>query len=115
VWQAAEHVDAEIYNGSGALVWNETAVPDPDAARKFYAAVFDYAYQPVEGAGPAYTTVHLEGDPLGGIGRLDHSPSGAPPHWMTYFMVADTDVAVAAATELGTAMLGGPVDFPTAS
>jgi len=39
VWQAAEHVGAEIYNEPGALVWNEAAVPDPDAARKFYAAV----------------------------------------------------------------------------
>jgi uncharacterized protein len=71
VWQAAEHVGAEIYNESGALVWSEAAVPDPDAARKFYAVVFDYAYQPVEGASPAYTTFHLEGNPLGGIGGLN--------------------------------------------
>ena len=112
VWQAAEHVGAEIYNEPGALVWNEAAVPDPDAARKFYAAVFDYSYQPVESAGPAYTTVHLEGDPLGGIGGLDNSPPEAPPHWMTYFMVADTDAAVAAATERGATVLGGPIDTP---
>lgn len=111
-WQVAGHLGAEIYNEPGALVWNEAAVPDPDAARKFYAAVLGYSYQPVEGAGPAYTTFHLEGDPLGGIGGLDDSPPGAPPHWMIYFMVADTDVAVAAATERGAMVLAGPLDTP---
>lgn len=111
-WQAAGHVGAEIYNEPGTLVWNEAAVPDPDAARKFYAAVLGYSYQPVEGAGPAYTTFHLEGDPLGGIGGLDNSPPGAPPHWMIYFMVADTDAAVAAATERGATVPGGPLDTP---
>lgn len=111
-WQAAKHVGAEIYNQPGALVWNEAAVPDPDAARKFYAAVFGYSYQPVEGAGWEYTTFHGEGDALGGIGGLDNSPPGAPPHWMIYFMVADSDIAVAAATERGATVLAGPFDTP---
>ncbi len=112
VWQAAEHIGAEIYNEPGSLVWNAAALPDPDTARKFYAAVFDYSYQPVEGAGPAYTTFHREGDPLGGIGGMGEHPSGTPPHWMTYLMVADTDVAVAVATERGATVPGEPVDTP---
>ena len=82
VWQAGGHLGAEIYNEPGALVWNEAALPDPEAGRQFYAAVFGYSYQPVEGAGPAYTTFHAGGDPLGGIGGMDTSPPGAPPHWM---------------------------------
>ncbi len=109
VWQAAAHIGAEIYNEPGSLVWNEGALPDPDTARKFYAAVFGYSYQPVEGAGPEYTTFHREGDPLGGIGGL---PTGTPPHWMSYFMVTDTDVAVTTATERGGTVRGEPVDTP---
>lgn len=31
---------------------------------------------------------------------------------MTYLMVTDTDVAVAAATECGATALGGPIDTP---
>ncbi len=112
VWQAAEGIGAEIYNEPGSLVWNEAAAPDADSARKFYAAVFDYSYQPVEGAGNEYTTFHREGDPLGGIGGLANQPPATPPHWMTYFMVADTDVAVAAATERGATVLAEPVDTP---
>ncbi|MGH3922479.1 MAG: VOC family protein, partial [Pseudonocardiaceae bacterium] len=109
VWQAAGSIGAEIYNEPGSLVWNEAGVPDPDAARQFYAAVFGYSYQPVEGAG-AYTTFHREGDPLGGVGGLDDRPPGASPHWLAYFMVADADAAVSAATERGATVLSGPLD-----
>jgi uncharacterized protein len=112
VWQAADSVGAEIYNEPGSLVWNEAAEPDPDAARKFYAAVFGYSYLPIEGADPEYTTFHREGDPLGGIGGLGEAPPGTPPHWMIYFSVTDTDAAVAAATERGATVLSGPVDTP---
>lgn len=112
VWQAAEGIGAEIYNEPGSLVWNEAAVPDPDVARKFYAAVFGYSYHSVEGAGPEYTTFQGGGDPLGGIGGLGDRPPGTPPHWMVYFMVADTDAAIAAATERGATVVGGPVDTP---
>lgn len=112
VWQAAGGIGAEIYNEPGSIGWNEAAVPDPDADRQFYAAVFGYSYQPVEGAGPDYTTFHHGEDPLGSIGGLDDRPSGTPPHWMIYFMVADADAAVAAATELDATVRSGPFDTP---
>jgi predicted enzyme related to lactoylglutathione lyase len=112
VWQAAESIGAELYNEPGALLWNDAAEPDADAARKFYAAVFGYSYQPVEGAGAEYTTFHRDGDPLGGIGGLGDRPPGTPPHWMTYFSVDDTDAAVTAATERGATVLSGPLDTP---
>lgn len=110
VWQAAGSVGAEIYNEPGSLVWNEAGVADPAAARQFYSAVFGYTYQPVGGAGPAYTTFHRGGDPLGGIGGLDEMPAGTPPHWLAYFMVADPDAATVAAVERGATVLLGPLD-----
>jgi|SRR5579884_1678266 predicted enzyme related to lactoylglutathione lyase len=112
VWQAGNHIGTEIYNEPGSLVWNEAALPDPDAGREFYAAVFDYSYQPVAGAGPDYTTFHRGGDPLGGIGGLRYRPPETPPHWMGYFMVADTDAAVNAAAQRGATVLSGPIDTP---
>ncbi|MDQ3987814.1 MAG: VOC family protein [Actinomycetota bacterium] len=112
VWQAAEDIGAEIYNEPGALVWSEAALPDAEAGRRFYATVFGYSYQPVDDAVPDYTTFHREGDPLGGIGGMQDSPPGFPPHWMSYFMVSDTDAAVASATERGAAVLAGPLDTP---
>lgn len=112
VWQSAGSVGAEIYNEPGSLVWNEAGVADPDAARQFYGAVFGYSYQPIEGAGPAYTTFHRDGDPLGSIGGLDNMPAGTPPHWLAYFMVVDADAAVAAAVERGAEVPSEPFDTP---
>ena len=112
VWQSAGSIGAEIYNEPGSLVWNEAGVADPDAARQFYAAVFGYSYQPVEGDSQAYTTFHRDGDPLGGIGGLDSMPSGTPPHWLAYFMVTDADAAAAAAVERGATVPNGTFDTP---
>ncbi|HEU0090004.1 MAG TPA: VOC family protein [Pseudonocardiaceae bacterium] len=112
VWQAAAGIGVEIYNEPGALVWNEAGVPDPEAARQFYATVFGYSYQPVDDADPTYATFHREGAALGGIGGLDGSPPGTPPHWLAYFMVADADAALAAATQRGATLRSGPVDTP---
>lgn len=112
VWQPGEVFGVEIYNEPGALVRNEATLPDAEAGRQFYAAVFGYSYQPVEGAGPDYTTFHAGGDPLGGIGGMGDRTSGTPPHWMAYFMVDDADTAVAAAQQRGATILGGPTDTP---
>ncbi|PZS24296.1 MAG: hypothetical protein DLM62_10440 [Pseudonocardiales bacterium] len=112
VWQAAATIGIEIYNEPGALVWNDARQPDPDAARQFYANVFGYRYQPVQGAPPDYTTFHLDGDPLGGMGGMMGAPAGTPAHWVGYFSVADADAAVTAATAGGGSVLGGPDDTP---
>src|SRR5262249_49914554 len=112
VWQAAEAIGVEVYNEPGSLVWNEAAVSDPDKARKVYAALFGYSYHSVEGTGGEYTPCHREGDPLGGIGGLGDRPAETPSHWMIYFMVPDTDAALAVATERGATVLNGPFDTP---
>ncbi|HEX2297959.1 MAG TPA: VOC family protein [Pseudonocardiaceae bacterium] len=111
VWQYAGSVGAEIYNEPGSLVWNEAAVADPDAAREFYAAVFGYSFQDIDGDDTAYT-FHRGGDPLGSISGLDASPAGTPSHWLAYFMVGDADIAAAVAVERGATVTGGPFDTP---
>ncbi|MGB8963859.1 MAG: VOC family protein [Pseudonocardiaceae bacterium] len=112
VWQAAATIGVEIYNEPGALVWSDARLPDPDAGRQFYTNVFGYRYQPVPGAPADYTTFHLDGDPLGGMGAMMGAPAGTPAHWVTYFSVADADAAVAAATAGGGSVLSGPDDTP---
>jgi hypothetical protein len=112
VWQAATTIGVEIYNEPGGLVWSDSRQPDPDAARQFYANVFGYRYQPVEGAPADYTTIHLDGDPLGGMGGMMGAPADTPAHWVAYFSVADADAAVTAATAGSGSALAGPHDTP---
>jgi hypothetical protein len=103
LWQGGLNTGVKIYNEPGALVWNEAAVDDPAAARKFYAAVFGFSFDEVDGAA-GYTTFAAGANPLGGLGgHQDGSPKG----WTACFSVTSTDGAVSA-VEAG----GGKVTMP---
>lgn len=113
VWQAGDHIGAGVVNEPGSLVWEDLRSPDPDAARRFYAAVFGYTMAPVEMAGPDYTTFALPGEeaPAGGMGGM-FGQDDAPAHWLVYFAVADTEAAVAAARHHGGKVVQEPTDSP---
>ena len=101
VWQAREHIGASHVNEPGGLVWEDLAVPDPDAARAFYGAVFGFVYDELPEGAPAGYQLFRRPDepwPLGGMGGL---AAGAYPSWLPYFSVRDTDAAVAAALDNG--------------
>lgn len=112
VWQAIGMIGAEIYNEPGGLAWTDARLTDPDTARSFYTAVFGYRYQPMPGAPDHYMTFHLDDAPLGGIGGMMDPAADLPSHWVPYFSVPDTDVAVSAATRLGGALQGPVMDSP---
>ena len=110
VWQHSEHIGAGVVNEPGGLVWEDNAVPDPDAIRPFSAAVFGYRYDPAPGVGTDYTTfTGAEPYPLGGIGGV---VPGSPPHWLAYYAVADTDAAVAATERAGGTVVRAATDSP---
>ena len=108
LWQAGEHTGVQIYNEPGGLVWNEAAVDDPEAARRFYSAVFGFRFDEVEGAG-GYATFATDGGSLGGRGAPQ---SGAPTGWATCFAVASTDDAVATIEAAGGKVIMAAQDMP---
>jgi hypothetical protein len=112
VWQAGTMIGASLVNEPGSMVWEDLRSSDPDAARAFYGALFGYEYEPIELAGPDYTTFRLPSEqaPLGGMGGMMDSPDGTPSHWLVYFAVADTDAAVAAAEAAGGSVLAPAKD-----
>lgn len=112
VWQAGTHIGAGITNEPGGMAWEDLRSTDPDTARAFYSAVFDWEMHALEAAGPDYTTFHLPGEEAarGGIGGMMGAPEGTPSHWLAYFAVADADAAVSAATSRGGASLAPPFD-----
>ena len=105
LWQAGSHIGASLVNEPGGLVWEDLRSSDPDASRAFFAALFGFTYEAVEGF-DGYTTFTqpADGHILGGIGPEE---PGQRPGWVPYFGVEDADAAVAAA---GTA--GGKVLVP---
>lgn len=112
VWQAAGMNGFAVYNEPGGVTWEDARLADPDAGRAFYAAVFGYNYEPIEGAPADYGTFDIGGDPLGGMGGMMGAPEGTPSHWVAYFSVPDTDAAVATARRHGGTVLGEPWDTP---
>src|SRR3954447_24480747 len=106
LWQSGTHTGLRIYNEPGSLVWNEGAVDGPEAARRFYSAVFGFGFDEVPGAG-GYTTFATGGNPLGGLGG--HQP-GSPKGWTVCFSVASTDDAVAKVEAVGGKVTMSPQD-----
>lgn len=112
LWEAREHTGFGRYDEPGAVTWNEAALDDPDAARAFYAAVFGYTYDAVDGP-EGYTTFRTADrpaeQPQGGFGGT--SPN-APKGWLVCFSVASADDAVAAVEAAGGKVTMAPVDSP---
>jgi predicted enzyme related to lactoylglutathione lyase len=107
VWQPGQHTGADIYNAPGALTWNELATRDPAKAAAFYSKVFGWE-APADAATAQYVEWKLGGRTIGGMMPMgDTYPASVPPHWLTYFAVADCDRAVAAV-----AAVGGKVVMP---
>ena len=110
LWQGRAHVGCQVVNQPGALLRNDLVTPDPERARAFYAAVFDFTLD----ANPDLPDVDFtflrrpDGYEIGGIMGVAGVPSSA---WNILFEVADTDAAVARATAAGGTVTSPPEDF----
>ena len=100
LWQSGDHTGFDRYNEPGSDVWNEVMVGDAELGRDFYSSVFGYTYTDI-GQGIDYSTIELDGRTVSGIGPVALAGPGIPPHWRTYFAVADAAVSSTRAVELG--------------
>jgi predicted enzyme related to lactoylglutathione lyase len=134
VWEARNHQGARVVNEHGSLNFNGLATRDPEAAARFYGAVFGWRVLEL-GAGRMWTLPgygdHLEEkspglregmeqmgapdgfiDVVAALNPIDDADAGTPAHWSVTFAVDDADAAAAKARELGGKVLSGPVDAP---
>ncbi len=113
LWQPKEHTGAQVVNEPGSWGWSELVTTDLDASKAFYGAVFGWGAEDQGPEGePAYTEWQLAGRSIGGMMRkTPEMPAEMPPSWGVYFMVDDTDAAVAKVQELGGSLFMGPMDI----
>jgi predicted enzyme related to lactoylglutathione lyase len=131
-WQAGRHRGAAVVNEAGSLNFNVLNTRDPEAARRFYGAVFGWGTLAMGGGAEAWTLPgygdHLERDRPGL--RESMAAMGAPPgfedvvasmmpitddqpaHWGVTFAVDDADKTAQTATELGGRVIVPPFDAP---
>ncbi len=113
IWQDGIHAGAGRFNEPVSLTWNELATTDPAAAEAFYTGVFGWTTEvSTAGVGP-YIVFKNNDRPNGGMYNMTGvAPDGVPPHWLPYFAVADANATAAQCSDLGGALLSGPMDVP---
>lgn len=110
LWQARDHIGAEITAEDNAFSWNELMTSDPDAAKAFFADLLGWTYDEMESSSGTYTVIK-NGDVMNG-GMMKPPADGMPTFWAVYFTVPDTDATIAKATELGGSVMMPAADFP---
>ena len=112
IWQAGSFAGAGVVGEHGAPTWSELGTRDVEAARAFYAKVFDWRFEDREFDLGAYTTISAGGDPFGGLLDItERVPAEIPAHWLAYFAVDDADAAIARAKEGGGEIPAGPFEI----
>lgn len=110
MWQAKDHIGAELVNEHGTLIWTELMTSDIDAASKFYAALYGWTIDSQSVGEMTYTMFNV-GDRAVAGGMKSPMP-GIPPNWGPYFAVDDCDATVDTAKGLGASVFMGPEDGP---
>lgn len=92
----------------GHVDWNELMTTDTAKAIAFYEKVFGYTHEDMPMPQGAYTILSKDGKARAGLMQVPVPQ--LPSHWIQYFVVDDTDAAVARGTRSG-----GQVKLPPTS
>jgi uncharacterized protein len=112
-WQPRLTKGAELANEAGAFCWNELQTRDVEAAKLFYGSVFGWGAETSKMGEMEYTEWKRGDASIGGMMDMPSEiPAEAPPYWLVYFGVEDTDASVAKARELGALVYVEPTDIP---
>ena len=96
----------------GAFSWFELMTTDLDAAKRFYARLFNWQLQDMPMGQGTYTVVNVGKEGAGGMMAMPPESEGAPPGWGVYVTVDDVDQTVRQAEELGAKTIVPPRNIP---
>lgn len=102
----------DAYKTHGAFSWNELMTTDPDAALKFYGALFGWTTEAMAMPDGTYHVVKANGTAVGGVMAMPKEAGGMPPCWGSYVTVDDVDATARRTKELGGKVIHGPQDIP---
>jgi len=114
VWEPLEHTGAQLVNEHATFSWNERMTRDIEGTKRFYNAVFGYAYEDLpDTPASTYQLITVAGRPVAGIFNMPADvPAEAPPHWLAYFWHDEVDAGLERVRELGGQVLREAVDSP---
>jgi predicted enzyme related to lactoylglutathione lyase len=114
IWEARDHIGAELVNEPGSFSWTELLSRDVQGSQAFYATVFGWTAQTHDPDGPMpYTEFQLDGESIAGMMPMPPMvPAMVPTYWNVYFAVGDLDATRAKVSELGGTELFPPMEIP---
>lgn len=111
VWEPRESIGAELVNEPGALTLNQLTTSDPERAQEFYAGVFGWRFEAVEGGDMPYWGIYNR-DRLN-AGMMPLPPEqGMPSHWLVYFGSESVDDDAGRVGDLGGTVVLPPMSVP---
>lgn len=111
LWQPRDSIGASIVNAHGALSLNQLNTTDPERAQEFYAQLFGWRTEAVQGGAQPYWGIY-NGERLnGGMMRLP-AEIGAPSQWLVYFGIDDIDGAAERIEESGGTIMVPKTEVP---
>ncbi|TAK91748.1 MAG: VOC family protein [Burkholderiaceae bacterium] len=102
----------EAMKQHGAFSWCELLTKDVEAAKLFYARLFDWTTEDMSMPGMTYTVVKNGADGIGGIMAIPPDAQGMPPMWGCYVTVDNVDLTAKTAMEMGATLIVPPRDIP---
>ena len=111
-WEPKDHRGAQLANEPNTWSWNELHTRDIDTATKFYESVLGWTTTTFPGMMDYHVFNVDEKGVAGGMAMGPDMPAEIPPHWLTYFEVADTDASAAKVKSLGGNVMVEPTDIP---
>lgn len=99
----------------GTFCWPELFTTDPNAAKKFYPALFGWSIKDIPmGPDAVYTIFTREGQDVAACygNSPDMVAQGVPPHWMAYVSTDSADQTAARVKANGGTVIKEPFDVP---
>ena len=100
------------YKTPGAISWNELATTDPEAAGRFYGALFGWSNKHVDMGTGAYHVARVGETQVVGIMSLPPDAGPIPPYWGCYVTVLSVEDTLAQCAALGGKTLVPAMDVP---
>ncbi|MCO5217970.1 MAG: VOC family protein [Thermomicrobiales bacterium] len=114
IWQPDQRVGFDRWGEHGFPGWFEMQTRDLDASVAYYSSVLpvELGDEPMP-EGMSYKTLNINGQPHAGIyDATTVMPESVPNYWTIYFIVNDTDTAVAIAQAHGGTLVMPAMDSP---
>lgn len=112
IWEAVNHHGSSIFGKPGSACWYEINARDKKAVIDFYTKLFGWGTKSDRFENMPYTEFLNGEKSVGGLIEMNKEWGDMPSHWMTYFMVEDTDETVREIKERGGQVPYDPMDIP---